>query len=106
MGSHDGRCVIVTGAAGGIGGALVRRLLDAGARVLASDRDVASIERSERLEPFAADLTDGSQVAGMVAACEERFGRLDAAFNGAGISGRSLGDGPVDACTEAGWDSV
>jgi NAD(P)-dependent dehydrogenase (short-subunit alcohol dehydrogenase family) len=51
MGTHDGRCVIVTGAAGGIGGAVVRRLLEVGACVLAADRDVVDIERSARLEP-------------------------------------------------------
>jgi NAD(P)-dependent dehydrogenase (short-subunit alcohol dehydrogenase family) len=56
MGTHDGRYVIVNGAAGGIGGAVVRRLLEAGACVLAADRDVVDIERSERLEPGSADL--------------------------------------------------
>jgi NAD(P)-dependent dehydrogenase (short-subunit alcohol dehydrogenase family) len=106
MGTHDGRCVIVTGAAGGIGGAVVRRLLEAGASVLAADRDVRAIERSERLEPFEVELTEGAQVGAMVDACRARFGRLDGAFNGAGISGRSLGDGAVHECTEAGWDGV
>jgi NAD(P)-dependent dehydrogenase (short-subunit alcohol dehydrogenase family) len=85
MGTHDSRCVIVTGAAGGIGGALVRRLLEAGACLLAADRDVVHIERFERLEPCSVDLTDGAQVEAMVDACVVRFGRLDRAFNGAGI---------------------
>jgi NAD(P)-dependent dehydrogenase (short-subunit alcohol dehydrogenase family) len=35
-----------------------------------------------------------------------RWGRLDVAFHGAGISGRRLGDGPVDECTEDGWAAV
>src|SRR5689334_22268366 len=106
MGTHDGRCVIVTGAAGGIGGAVVRRLVEAGASVLAADRDVRSVERSEKVEPFEVELTEGPQVAAMVDACRARFGQLDGAFNGAGISGRSLGDGPVHQCTEGGWDGV
>src|SRR4051794_32379864 len=106
MGSHEGLALIVTGPAGGIGGAVCERLLAAGASVLASDREVGAIERSERLEPFAADLRRGDQAAAMVEACRARFGRLDGAFNGAGISGRRLGDGPVDDCTEAGWDAV
>jgi NAD(P)-dependent dehydrogenase (short-subunit alcohol dehydrogenase family) len=50
--------------------------------VLAADRDVVDIERSERLEPCSVDLTDGAQVAAMVDTCVERFGRLDRAFNG------------------------
>ncbi len=74
--------------------------------MLATDRDVAGMQASERLEPFAADLTDGAQVAAMVERCRSRFGRLDGAFNGAGISGRRYGDGPVDECTEEGWDTV
>jgi meso-butanediol dehydrogenase / (S,S)-butanediol dehydrogenase / diacetyl reductase len=41
-----------------------------------------------------------------VAAAEERLGRLDVVFNGAGISGRALGDGPVETCTEEAWDAV
>jgi NAD(P)-dependent dehydrogenase (short-subunit alcohol dehydrogenase family) len=41
-------------------------------------------------------------VAQVVAAC----GRLDAVFNAAGASGRRHGDGPVDQCSEAGWDWV
>jgi NAD(P)-dependent dehydrogenase (short-subunit alcohol dehydrogenase family) len=106
MGSHDGLALIVTGAAGGIGGAVCERLLGLGASVLATDRDVSAIAASERLEPFAAELTEGGQVAALVARCQERFGRLDGAFNGAGISGRRLGDGPIDACTEEGWDAV
>src|SRR5262249_54055912 len=32
--------------------------------------------------------------------------RIDALVCTHGISGRSLGDGPVDACTEEGWDAV
>ncbi len=34
----------------------------------------------------------------------ERFGRLDAVYNVAGISGRRFGDGPLHECTEEGWD--
>jgi NAD(P)-dependent dehydrogenase (short-subunit alcohol dehydrogenase family) len=106
MGSHEGRALIVTGAAGGIGGAVCERLAAAGASVLASDLDVSGIAASERVEPFAADLRRGDEAAAMVEACRTRFGRFDGAFNGAGISGRRFGDGPVDTCTEDGWDTV
>jgi NAD(P)-dependent dehydrogenase (short-subunit alcohol dehydrogenase family) len=52
------------------------------------------------------DLTDAAFPPRLVAACVERFGHLDALFNVAGISGRSFGDGPVDSCTEQGWQKT
>ena len=41
-----------------------------------------------------------------VVAAAERFGRLDAAFNVAGISGRRYGDGPTHQATPGGWDAT
>jgi NAD(P)-dependent dehydrogenase (short-subunit alcohol dehydrogenase family) len=52
------------------------------------------------------DLTDPAFAVDLVAACAERFGRLDAVFNVAGISGRSFGDGPIERCTEEGWGTT
>jgi NAD(P)-dependent dehydrogenase (short-subunit alcohol dehydrogenase family) len=46
------------------------------------------------------DLTDPQFAPRLVAECVSRFGRLDALFNVAGISGRRFGDGPVHECTE------
>ena len=45
-------------------------------------------------------------VAQSVAACLERFGKIDALFNVAGISARSLGDGPLHECSTEAWDAV
>ncbi len=53
-----------------------------------------------------ADLTVASTVIEAVEHCVEQFGRIDALFNVAGISGRRLGDGPVHECTEEGWDTT
>ncbi len=36
--------------------------------------------------------------------CLARFGRVDALFNAAGLSGRRFGDGPVHLCSDEGWD--
>ncbi|MFF3505729.1 SDR family NAD(P)-dependent oxidoreductase [Streptomyces sp. NPDC003247] len=44
----DGRVVVVTGAAGGIGAAIARRLADEGARVLVADIDTVEGERTAR----------------------------------------------------------
>jgi NAD(P)-dependent dehydrogenase (short-subunit alcohol dehydrogenase family) len=39
----------------------------------------------------------------VVAACLDRFGRVDALYNVAGLSGRRWGDGPLHLCTDEGW---
>ena len=54
----------------------------------------------------AADVRDEDAVRNSVAACVERFGRIDALFNVAGISARSLGDGPLHECSTEAWDTV
>ena len=61
----EGKVVAVTGAAGGIGGALVRALIDGGARtVVAADLDLAGVERlseelgGSRVLARALDVTD------------------------------------------------
>lgn len=51
-----------------------------------------------------ADLTDENSVGDAVAACLERFGRVDGLFSVAGGSGRSFGDGPLHTLTAEGWD--
>lgn len=53
-----------------------------------------------------ADLTIPEAVAEAVEACVGRFGRLDALFNVAGISGRRFGDGPIHECSVEGWDTT
>jgi NAD(P)-dependent dehydrogenase (short-subunit alcohol dehydrogenase family) len=54
----------------------------------------------------AADVRDEEGVRKSVAACLERFGKIDALFNVAGISARSLGDGPLHECSTEAWDTV
>jgi meso-butanediol dehydrogenase/(S,S)-butanediol dehydrogenase/diacetyl reductase len=93
----EGKAALVTGAAGGIGGAVARAFAGAGARVFSVDRVNAD---------FVCDLSQAEEAERALAAAEEQLGRLDVLFNGAGVSGRKLGDGPVDACTEEAWDAV
>lgn len=59
-----------------------------------------------RAEFVQADLTDPTAPARVVDTAIRHFGRLDAAFNVAGISGRRFGDGPAHECTAEGWDTV
>jgi NAD(P)-dependent dehydrogenase (short-subunit alcohol dehydrogenase family) len=55
---------------------------------------------------FRADLARAAEAEGAVEAAVAALGRLDVVFNGAGISGRPLGDGPVHECAEEAWDRV
>jgi 3alpha(or 20beta)-hydroxysteroid dehydrogenase len=87
-----GRVVMVTGAAGGIGQASVRRFLDEGARVVAVDLERSRLEElrslgGDALHPVVADVTRGEEVRRAVAEGAERFGGIDALFNNAGIEG-------------------
>jgi NAD(P)-dependent dehydrogenase (short-subunit alcohol dehydrogenase family) len=84
-----GKVAVVTGSAGGIGGAVSRVLGDAGAEVVGLDREQADLAR-----------------AGDVARAFGQLERVDVLVNAAGISGRRLGDGPVEECTEEAWDAV
>lgn len=95
----NGKAALVTGAAGGIGSAVVRAFRDAGAGVLGVD-----VVEGEGL--FHADLARPDEAEAAVRETERQLGRLDVVFNGAGISGRPLGDGPVAECSEEAWDRV
>ena len=53
-----------------------------------------------------ADVRDELAVRDAIVACMDRFGRIDALFNVAGISARSAGDGPLHECNPAAWDLV
>jgi meso-butanediol dehydrogenase/(S,S)-butanediol dehydrogenase/diacetyl reductase len=101
-----GRVALVTGAGGGIGGAVARMLVRDGLQVVGVDRDLEGIPSSADIHAVEADLTDEAQVAKAVAAAVERHGGIDVVFNGAGISGRRLGDGLVEDIPLAGWNAV
>ncbi|MCW5699122.1 MAG: 3-oxoacyl-[acyl-carrier-protein] reductase [Rhodospirillales bacterium] len=90
-----GRTALVTGASGGIGGAIARTLYSQGANI------VVSGTRREALEALAAELgpnafvaaadLDRAEAAGeLVAAAEARFGRLDILVHNAGITRDNL----------------
>ena len=52
---------------------------------------------------FQIDLTTDGGAERALAACLEKFGRIDALFNVAGGSGRRFGDGPLHDCSDEGW---
>ncbi len=93
------RVALVTGAAGGIGGAVARELARRGARVFGVD-----VAETPGVPGLVVDLRDPTAADRAVAACRDHFGRLDVAVNTAGASGRRHGDGPIHACTDEGYE--
>jgi NAD(P)-dependent dehydrogenase (short-subunit alcohol dehydrogenase family) len=89
------RVAIVTGAAGGIGRAMVRGLLGAGIRVAAVDRDREPLEalaatsreqgKSADLLTVQTDLTEDAAADAISKATHGKFGRIDILVNNAGI---------------------
>src|SRR5687767_4691327 len=112
QGQLNDKVCLITGATG-IAADTIEQALEAGARVCFCSRTASRGEALvNRLGHAAAiayvpgDLTQ-PQIADEVAAhCVARFGRIDALFNVAGISGRRLGDGPVHECTDAAWTDI
>ena len=89
------RVAIVTGGASGIGRATVLALAEVGASVLIADVDEAGgqevvhevTEGGGKAEFLATDVSDAGQIKAMVARAQGAFGRLDLAFNNAGVEG-------------------
>lgn len=80
------RVVMVSGAARGIGRAVVERLLDSGFRVAAGVRAAHGLQASERLLVQRYDAESLESAAAFVAATIERFGVLHGLVNAAGIN--------------------
>ena len=94
MKRFDGKSVIVTGAASGIGLATVKRLGSEGALVMIADLDqekgdsaAEEVKKAGAPDAFAAacNVADEAQVQRAVEAAVERFGKLDAVVNNAGV---------------------
>jgi len=75
--------VLVTGAGGFIGQAVVQRLLAAGSRVIAFDRNLSSLPEDVNILRVEGDLTDGVKVAACFEAGAEKFIHLAALPGGA-----------------------
>jgi NAD(P)-dependent dehydrogenase (short-subunit alcohol dehydrogenase family) len=100
--------VVVTGAAGGIGGALVRGLLERGARsVVAVDLDARGVEAlgqqlGDAVLPRTLDVTDEGATRALIDEVEERAGPIDVWFANAGVA-TGIGPEAPDEQWELQW---
>ncbi len=100
------KTVLITGAARGIGLATARLMLERGWQVAMLDRDSDELAVAARdlngAAPFVCDVSIAAQVDATVPAILERFGRLDALVNNAGVAEF----GPIEQCGFSMWRRV
>jgi NAD(P)-dependent dehydrogenase (short-subunit alcohol dehydrogenase family) len=106
------RCLIVGGTTG-LGFAAARRFLEEGACLAvtgleapASQDGVAALSKHGKTWSAAWDGRDIQQLQSIFRAALAHLGGLDILYHVAGCSGRQFGDGPLHACTDAGWQAT
>jgi NAD(P)-dependent dehydrogenase (short-subunit alcohol dehydrogenase family) len=114
-GRLDGKRCLIVGGTSGIGWAAGRRFLQEGARLAVAGLDeprshqgvMALMEAAGRTPlSIGCDARDPKQVDEAFAFTVHVFGGLDVLYHVAGSSGRGHGDGPLDECTEEGWQAT
>lgn len=106
-----GKVALVTGAASGMGLATAQAFAEAGAAVVMADfrEDIVKGEAEKlasggyKVLGLRCDVSDDAQVEEMIRRAVAEFGRLDAAFNNAGVMGHIA---PTAESTREEWDRV
>ena len=100
MGRLDGKVAIVTGASRGIGAAIVKKLAEEDAQVVACARSLESCEGAAMCQKV--DVSNAEQVDACVKATVEKFGKVDILVNNAGITK----DGLLMRMSDDDWNQV
>jgi NAD(P)-dependent dehydrogenase (short-subunit alcohol dehydrogenase family) len=91
MGELEGKVAVITGAGSGMGRATAAVFVREGARVLAVDisgrEEETAAELGDAVTAHRCDMSDEAQVEAAFATALERYGRVDAVLNSAGIAG-------------------
>lgn len=99
------KCVVVTGAASGIGRATALLFAGEGAHVFAADRDFEGVQKlageSPGIVPVACDVCDVAQIKALMDQAAAAHGGIDVVFNNAGAAGDRA---PIDEIEADGWD--
>lgn len=107
MSQLQGRKILVTGAADGIGRGIAERFSDEGADVLAvdlaDDKLAEAFDARPRVATLCVDLTADKAPGAIAEACAQRLGGLDILVNNAGIPGELA---LLEDCTDANWQKV
>jgi p-cumic alcohol dehydrogenase len=109
--SIEGKVIVITGAARGIGQEYARSFGAAGARIVASDISDCSAtvdlirEAGGDGVAVTIDVADASSASGMAQAAISSFGRIDGLVNNAALYATVRG-GRFDSIVEAEWDAV
>ncbi|KAI1344237.1 short chain dehydrogenase [Xylariaceae sp. FL0016] len=109
--SLEGKSVVVTGAAGGLGRAIATAFLEAGANVAVCDVNEERLQQtrlewdsfSTRALVSKVDVTKSEEVQGFVQGVVAKFGRIDMLVNNAGVMDAF---DPVGTTAESMWDRV
>jgi len=98
----QGRVAIVTGATGGMGRAICKRLVEAGASVVATDL-TATADLPDGVSYHTGDVSNPDHMQAVVASTIESLGRLDCAVNAAGIEFETV---PLADCADDDFDQM
>jgi NAD(P)-dependent dehydrogenase (short-subunit alcohol dehydrogenase family) len=105
-GELEGKIIVLTGGGEGIGAECARAFAREGAGVAILDRNLEAAEHTARRAgkhciAISADVSDGAMVEAAISQVLDRFGRIDAVHNNAGIASPSL---PLHETSEGDWD--